>query len=231
MIMEGKTDMRSEEVNKSLQEIREALMSLDAVTLDTNLEHLYHDILPVSMNADDLRDTTLELMNYLYEFWVGKSVPHIFTLFCSEECTSEKKRYMLNTICDWMSNELRGAINLIKRANNFENSRKIKAIIDYIELHYRDRSFSLDTLSQQFENSVTYISHLFKKETHMTIIEYLTKIRIREAKKMLKTTTWKVYEVSEMVGYGSSQYFGKVFRKLEGMTPVEYRSRKLDTKS
>ncbi len=227
--MKGKSDMRSEEANKSLQEIREALMSLDAVTLDTNLEHLYHDIIPSTMDADVLLDTSLELMNYLYDFWVSRSAPHIVELFCGESNTCEKKRYMLTTICDWMSNEMRGAINLIKRTNNFENSRKIKIIIDYIELHYRDKSFSLETLSQHFENSVTYIAHLFKKETHMTIIEYLTKIRIREAKKMLKTTTWKVYEVSEMVGYGSSQYFGKVFKKVVGMTPVEYRSSKIHT--
>jgi len=63
---------------------------------------------------------------------------------------------------------------------------------------------------------------MFKKHTGQTIYDYLVETRIARAKKLLSSTSIKVYEVSELVGYMSKAHFTEVFKKKTGMTPKEY---------
>ncbi len=71
-----------------------------------------------------------------------------------------------------------------------------------------------------------YLRHKFKEELQMTILEYITNIRLEKAKDLLKSGAYKVYEVAEMVGYGNSQYFSQVFKKNTGISPLSYISGK-----
>jgi two-component system response regulator YesN len=64
--------------------------------------------------------------------------------------------------------------------------------------------------------------HLFKDELGKTFNECLTDCRIQVAKDLLRDPKYKVYEVSEIVGYGDVKYFSQVFRKNTGMSPSEY---------
>ena len=73
--------------------------------------------------------------------------------------------------------------------------------------------------------SDSHLSRLFRNETGKTILHYLTVIRVDAAKKLLDQTNYKVYEISDMVGYRTSQYFSQVFIKMTGMNPLDYRER------
>jgi len=64
---------------------------------------------------------------------------------------------------------------------------------------------------------------IFKEGTGQTFVEYLTAFRINEAKKLLKKTDMKGYEVAEAVGFSDSGYFSITFKKLTGITPMEFR--------
>ncbi|WP_334137566.1 helix-turn-helix transcriptional regulator, partial [Muricomes intestini] len=68
-------------------------------------------------------------------------------------------------------------------------------------------------------------SQLFKKSMNVGVSEYINMQKIEESKKLLGETTLKIYEISERLGYESSFYFSKVFKKITGMSPKEYRSR------
>ena len=57
------------------------------------------------------------------------------------------------------------------------------------------------------------------------MIEYLNKIRIRAAKKLLKESQLKIYEIAEQVGFSDYHYFGIVFKKVIGLAPLEYRDK------
>lgn len=70
--------------------------------------------------------------------------------------------------------------------------------------------------------SSIYLSHLFKKETGITFSAYVTKLRIEKAKELLRQGDKKIYEISEMVGYQTVQYFSKVFKRETGKTPGEF---------
>lgn len=71
--------------------------------------------------------------------------------------------------------------------------------------------------------SKNYFCYLFKREVGQSLWNYLTKIRLEQAKKLLEETDMKTYEISFEVGYDNPNYFSKVFRKYCNLSPNEYR--------
>lgn len=100
-------------------------------------------------------------------------------------------------------------------------SRKIDEAIRYIQAHYYE-DISLNSLSEHLGISPLYVSQLFKKEVGINLMTYITRYRIRVAEELLKSGNYKVYEVSEMVGYQTVQYFSNSFKKETGKKPSEY---------
>ena len=72
--------------------------------------------------------------------------------------------------------------------------------------------------------SAAYFSRVFKNETGEKFVDYLVKVRMEKAKKLFEMSKYKTYEISEIVGYKKSKYFGKLFKNYTGYTPTEYRS-------
>lgn len=105
--------------------------------------------------------------------------------------------------------------------------RWVGQIIAHLQDHYNE-PLSLKKLSEMVFLSPNYICSLFKEETGQTISDYLTKLRIDHAKRLLSENGNKVYEVAHAVGYTDSRYFNKVFKKFTGMNLSEYRSLQSD---
>ena len=97
--------------------------------------------------------------------------------------------------------------------------------LNYIAEHYSDNDISITPIAHSLGVSESHLSHVFKKETSYTIIGYLTQYRVHTAMKLLQDCRYKVYEVSEMVGYRDVAYFGSIFKKLTGISPSEYQDR------
>ena len=68
-----------------------------------------------------------------------------------------------------------------------------------------------------------YLSRIFKEETGVKFVDFLTNFRVSMAKRMLASGKYKVLEVSEAVGFSDQKYFQKVFKKVCGVTPSEYK--------
>ncbi|MDF9843387.1 MULTISPECIES: response regulator [unclassified Paenibacillus] len=96
-------------------------------------------------------------------------------------------------------------------------------IIQYVEQHYKE-DMSLKLLGEQFQVSPNYVSRLFKQEVGRGVFEYINEVRIRHAKVLLKDYRYKIYEVSEQVGFNSQAHFAIVFQKYTGVSPKEYRN-------
>ena len=73
--------------------------------------------------------------------------------------------------------------------------------------------------------SVSYVCSIFKSETKQTVNQYLTAYRIQKAKQLLQDSRYRVVDIMLRVGFNNANYFSKVFRKLEGCTPSEYREK------
>lgn len=103
-----------------------------------------------------------------------------------------------------------------------EVSRYTRLCMDYIARHYGDGEISITAIADALAISESHLSHVFKKETGVTITHYLTRYRIHTAMRLLRETPLKVYEVAQRVGYRDVTYFGATFKKLTGMNPSEY---------
>lgn len=88
---------------------------------------------------------------------------------------------------------------------------------------FREPDFSLHDICNDLYLSVSQFSLIFKEGTGRTFVEYLTSHRMEEAKRLLKSTDLKGYEIAEKVGYLDPRYFSLVFKKYTGMTTMEFR--------
>jgi YesN/AraC family two-component response regulator len=108
-----------------------------------------------------------------------------------------------------------------------ENGKKPRKLIQdaiaYICRHY-EQNISTKDMADILHLNPNYFCDLFKRETGITFLEYLTQLRIKAAQKHLREKiNIKTYEVAAMVGYTDSRYFGKLFKSATGLTPSEYR--------
>lgn len=99
----------------------------------------------------------------------------------------------------------------------------IEAIMDWIEQSYR-QPFHLDVLAEELHLSPYYVSHLFKQYTGVSLTDYVTARRIREACVLLGSSDLSVQQIAREVGRLSAPYFCKLFKKHKSMTPLDYRS-------
>ena len=101
-------------------------------------------------------------------------------------------------------------------------SLPVRLACEYIEKNFQE-NINLNKISNYVSLSKNYFCNIFKKETGITIWDYLIRIRMEEAKRMLLETEQKTYEISERVGYDDPSYFGRLFKKYTGFTPMEFR--------
>lgn len=118
-------------------------------------------------------------------------------------------------------------MNLERRQDTDESAVKngliISCIEQYINRNYQE-TITLDSVAEQFHISRYYLSHLFRKSTGFSLIQYLTQRRIGEAQILLQSSDKSAADISLMVGFSSASYFNNVFRRYVGMTPVQYRT-------
>jgi len=88
---------------------------------------------------------------------------------------------------------------------------------------YYDQDLSLEVVAEHLNISANYLSNLFKKDTGEKFIDFVTNVRIHKAKELLMTGNYKVYEVGVMVGFQNEHYFSRVFKKITGISPTQYR--------
>ena len=86
-----------------------------------------------------------------------------------------------------------------------------------------DGDLSLCTLSEKLHLNPSYLSRRFKELTGRTLTEVILRIRMETACELLKTTSYRISEIAQMVGYETAANFSKVFKKAMKMTPREYR--------
>lgn len=117
------------------------------------------------------------------------------------------------------------------RVNDFIKKERIyssKVLIDkakeYVLRNYDDCDISVEILSSHLHVSPTYFSTIFKRETEMSFVNFLTAVRLEKAVKLLNTTEDKTYIIAEKVGYSEANYFSYVFKKKYGVSPSRYRS-------
>jgi AraC-like DNA-binding protein len=121
--------------------------------------------------------------------------------------------------------------SLVRTMSGISYSHSVKKAADYIDLNI-DRQLTVKEIAVHVHINPSHLSRKFKSETGMTIVDYINNRRVEESKLYLETGSASITEVALMVGYNDLNYFGRVFRKVTGMSPSEYvRSKKQDLAS
>jgi AraC-like DNA-binding protein len=146
------------------------------------------------------------------------------TLFKGEEPYEYLRRFQnMDDLNRWFLQDLITPIVLFVQDKTFvEHEQIIEKVIDFIQDHYH-QDISQDQCARNFGISRTHLSKLFKKFKHIAFSDYLTQVRLEKAKKLLRETDIPVADISEKVGYLHTQNFIRVFKKMEGMTPGQFR--------
>lgn len=99
---------------------------------------------------------------------------------------------------------------------------KIQMAVGYIQEHFGE-NLTVNDLAEHYGMSPNYFSSMFKKEMSRSAVNYITELRINQARELLYHSELSVVDISKKVGYEDSQYFFRVFKKYLGMTPLQYR--------
>ena len=150
---------------------------------------------------------------------IGNLLPGIYQAFHKRKGYSEVCKHFALGIFFLLQRKLleRNSNPIIKK-----RERLINQITDYLNEHYAE-SLTLNQISEKFFLSSSHLSHIFKRETGLSPIQYMMQRRIGEAQSLLVETTQSIQEIEDLLGFSDSAHFSKMFKKCVGVTPKEYR--------
>ncbi len=129
-----------------------------------------------------------------------------------------------------MAEEIHLSVNYVRsifiEKDKDKTSYVVKRVQEYVQRHYGE-AMTMEEMAEEIHLSVNYVRSIFKEGTGQTILEYITDYRFERACELLQDSSLKVKEIGSSVGYENISYFGAVFTKRYGMTPNEWRKRKI----
>lgn len=128
-------------------------------------------------------------------------------------------------------------VNLIPRMiNNYcllvqnhslrQYSEGIRNCINYIDFHYME-PLNLESLATRFSLNKNYLSSRFHREVGMTVTDYINRTRVRKSEELLSRSAENMQGIAEKCGFTDANYFSRIFRKVNGETPLAFRKRNL----
>lgn len=133
-------------------------------------------------------------------------------------------------IAEVLENQIAEAPNivleLINKLNIYSEKKETKNIIPYIKENYNNKNLSLEFIALEFNTSPSYISVFVKNNLNLGFHEYVTNLRVSEAKSLLIKTDMPISDIAETVGFPSRTTFFRSFKQNTGLTPNEFRKTK-----
>ena len=126
-------------------------------------------------------------------------------------------------ICVWISHALDEFIESVYTSQDAKKMRQLKPAIEFMQYNY-EHPLTLPDIAKAVHLSVSRLAHLFREQMGVTIVDYLTNIRITHAKRMLLTTDNNCTRICYEVGYNNQSYFTRVFKQTTGLTPRQFRN-------
>lgn len=183
----------------------------------------------------------LEVCKYVYE-----TCPETQIIILSAYSEFEYARTAIHySICEYVLKisvleELPRAVE--KAIRNLEKYRKVflqsdggtaekdtedlyNQMVQFIKENYRSK-ITLDDMAEKLHANRSYLSRLYKSRSGVNLFDDILKMKIEKAKEYMENTNWKIYEISEAVGFDDTGYFSRVFKKYSGVSPREYKNGK-----
>ncbi|GGD97532.1 helix-turn-helix domain-containing protein [Paenibacillus nasutitermitis] len=217
------------EVFSHLNAIRSIVQSFRL--LEEDWAHKYDELFQQLNQGLLKKEEIMSLMNYLVyylgreltglskevqEIWNREGLPKLSG--CIDACESlEQMREETQQLLTDLAAALQEVQNKRQHAVMIRDMRRL------IEEQFASPNMSLEYLSENYGLNAKYVSKLFKEETGQKFVDFLIHLRMQEGKRLLAEAHFSVQEIAERVGYTSAISFSRVFKKIVGVSPSEYR--------
>ena len=131
-----------------------------------------------------------------------------------------KEGPLINAVYDLLHN--------IERKDRTRASQHIARVQEYILENYSDSTLSLESVAERIGITSSYLSRLFKKETGSSFVDYVNTVRVQKAKFLLAQSELKIKDIAYQTGFHSIQNFFRIFKRMTGDPPGEYRIKQKD---
>ena len=181
-----------------------------------------------SLHEADIGDAKTAVLSFTLacaECFAGDNIPfeeiNGYRIDYREKITSLDD---IKSLVIWLSSFCSSLLSYSARRLNISNTDVSTKIKRFIAGNYMRTELSLGDIAAYVDLNEKYLSTRFTKENDMTVHDYLTGIRIQKAEELLRTTTFRIYEIASMCGYTSAEHFNRMFKKNTGMSPVQWRA-------
>lgn len=191
----------------------------DFEALDSLTENIYHEF--SNLPLPQVQQITIDMFSLLSSKFLNMGVN--LWLYMKEKVSYQKILNAgtieeLRLLC---RDTLQDTMMLLNNKKSNTSQVFIEQAVCYIKENY-SKDISLEVIADKFFLNPAYFSRLFKQSTGSTFTDYLIQVRMEKAIELLLLGKYRVYEVSQLVGYKSEKYFFRIFRQYTGYSPTEY---------
>lgn len=192
-------------IKKELHTMNEQIRARDYISSD-NILFIYNQLLGICMK--ELRERNINTTQIFTE--------NIYAELVEKETLEELEKYF---------------IHFFEKVFNFVNEPSTRAddyyqdIIDYLDQHYCEE-IDFEQMAKEIGISYSYMRKIMYDATGKSLIDHIHLKRMQYAKEMLKGSNLSISEIAKQVGYSNPQSFSRLFRKMEGLAPSQYKQSK-----
>ncbi|WP_010276219.1 helix-turn-helix domain-containing protein [Paenibacillus senegalensis] len=176
-----------------------------------------------SLSIERVEFICFDMINTAMKTLVEMDIPlkedewSVETLFVHELETLEALEQRMVSFCEQVC-------QYVNEHKESRNKDLLQELTVYVEDCYADSSINLDQIAARFGFSASYLTRFFKNQTGQSLMRYIDEVRMEKARALLIDTDWTLGEIIEQIGYTDSTNFIRKFKKLEGITPIQYRN-------
>ena len=194
---------------------REVQRLIRQIFIEMRSDNIHHEILFV---------VCIELVAVCLEYIVeaGLSLKDILPGNSLNIIEQLQSKGSIDEMESWIEEIYRHTMELSKRNRSSKVSKLIDEVKKYIGDNYTNDDLNIDEIARKLFVNYAHLCFIFKRDTGVTINEYLTELRIKKAKELFDRGNTLVLDVASKVGYADANYFGKCFKKFYGLAPSKY---------
>lgn len=110
-----------------------------------------------------------------------------------------------------------------KQHSTQEQNRHVTKVVRYMYKHIYE-NLTLEEIAEEFELSKSYLNAIFQKYTRHSPVDFFINLKMKEACKILRSSDLYIYQVAQKLGYADQYYFSRIFKKVVGISPKEYKN-------
>jgi two-component system response regulator YesN len=218
---DGEQNNRQIPVDRYSDKIIERLFSKQFEQAMSVLDEMKHTIVESKLSLTTVKINVINMCSALFrkieEYYLWEDAQKTETELYND-INESTTIYTMFSLCRQLLQTLQDIIN----ENKMDKHYIVSAINEYIQENYT-KNITLQDISEKIHVSPSYISRIYKKKTDMTVTNSINRLRVEKSKSLLRDTTYKIYEIAELIGIEDPGYFTNMFTKYTGCSPSQYR--------